>query len=90
MSIWHKNRQHPRTASPKEEEMRTVLLEDLPLALVNVAQPDVDQPVRLQDRFDPRKLRNLFLARARQAHQERDGATVQVAGGSRERRVDVL
>jgi hypothetical protein len=37
-----------------------------------------------------RKLRNLFLARARQAHQERDGATVQVAGGSRERRVDAV
>lgn len=70
--------------------MRTVLLEDLPLALVNVAQPDVDQPVRLQDRLDPRKLGDLFLARAGQAHQERDGAAVQVPRGGRERRVDVL
>lgn len=77
---------------PSRSETRglTVLLENLPLARINVPQSDVDQSLGLEDRVNPAKLGDLFLRGAGKAEEEGDWAAVKVARGSRQGGVDVL
>lgn len=67
-----------------------MVLQDLPLSLVDIAETDVDQSIALEERLAPSKLGNLFLGASLESEEERDGAAVDVTRLGRERSVDVL
>lgn len=57
----------------------TVVLQDLPLSLIDVTETNVDQPITLEERLAPAKLWDFFLAATLESEEERDGASVDVA-----------
>ena len=57
----------------------TVVLQNLPLSLVDVTETNVDQPITLEERLAPAKLWDFFLAATLESEEERDGASVDVA-----------